>query len=255
MKESIQVAIPDIRPSLPELTVTYALWKKEDVLNLFLPGKRTMEKEGDLEIYTQPDGKEVDIYPQPGFIYVFPSLPIKTSVSLDEAEKIARKFLEDFGGLPQDAELFEKGTIPAQDLGTIHYFTFGHKYHEIPVETDIIRVSVIGKQVSELVFFWSRIEKEGKPTEILHAMDGIRKAWEYFHRKIFNRPLVPAKVVKLDLMYFYASSREFTKLVPMWRIGLRAEITEITEGRMQKRPFEIVLRVNALTGEVWEAWK
>ncbi len=254
LAESILVPIPEKRPDLPEITVNRNLFRKEDVLNLFLPGKREFQKDGELEIYSHPDGKEVTFYPKMGFIYVFPAPPMKHSVEIEKAEKTARRFLEDFGGLPADAELMEKGTIQAGEFGSVHYFTFGHKYHDIPVESDVIRVSVIGNHVSELVFFWSQVEKETKPTQIIHAMEGVRKAWLYFYQVIFmNRYRIPNQVVKLELIYFYKSSKELDKLVPVWRIDLQARMTEFAEDGKQRYRYQIIpVRINALTGEAVE---
>ncbi|MGH8103375.1 MAG: hypothetical protein ACREJQ_02500 [bacterium] len=268
IRQSIKTKFPNQTPSLPVIQISRALFEKDKIIPLLLKSKPAPIKEeltiGDLVYYTTNDGKELDFYPSGAFSYLYPVGPGEKllTTSAEQAKTDINSFLADFGGLPEDAKLYDSGKLQG-GVGSadavLYYFLYSHAFHDVPVETDVIRVVAGGSRVVEFSFAWSAALKESASVPIKKSQECYRSALKYYYEKILGgKYKVPSTLTGVKLFYYFKTEKDFENLVPVWRYTLTSPIGYLDAGQKGKPAskaavIEIgtaVIRVNALTGDV-----
>jgi len=259
LRSSIRVKLPTETPELPEIQVNRRLFQKEAILKQFLGEVPQKIEEGSVEIYLGKDGQEVDFYPTQVFTFLHPIQPEEEKKTMNEAEarKVVNDFLEKFGGLPSEAYLLESRALRGEgEIGTLYYYIYAHNYHNVPVETDVIRLTAGANRVVEFVFGWSTPVKEFPSVKIIPAEVGLKNALKHLYVDILkNKYYATAEVTDVKLFYHYKSEKELERLVPVWRFTMVLTGQSLLQpGQTQfKGPetigYSIEVRINAITGD------
>lgn len=268
IRQSIKTRFPSQTPALPEITVNRVLYEKTKIVPLLLKSSPKPQKEtltvGDLEYYATDNGKEMDFYPDGAFTYLNPVAPGEKLLtpSEEQAKSDVNSFLADFGGLPEDAKLYDKGKLQG-GTGTadivLYYFLYSHRYYDVPVETDVIRAVAGGGRIVEFAFSWSTPVKESAHTPVKKSQECYRYALKHYYEKILGgKYLVSATLTDVQLMYYFKSEKAFDTLVPVWRYTFTSPIGYRDlgqKGGAGSKPSTVTglgraeIRINALTGD------
>lgn len=259
LRSSIRIKLPTETPELPEIQVNRRLFQKEMILKQFLGEVPPKIEEGSIEVYTGKNGQEVDFYPTQVFSFLQPIQPEEEKKTMNEAEarKAVNDFLEKFGGLPAEAYLLESKALRGEGgAGNLYYYIYAHNYHNVAVETDVIRLTAGAGRVVEFVFGWSTPVKEFPSVKIIPAEAGLKNALKYLYVDILkNKYYATAEVTDVKLYYYNKSQKEIERLVPVWRFTMVLTGQSLLQpGQTQFREpeaigYSIQVRINAITGD------
>ncbi len=252
--ESFKAKIPQERPVVPEIQVKRITFPEKDLLARLVPGARKTFESPLVRVFETEDGRMLELYSDGSLVFTDPLREEELQAPATPrtlARKIAEDFLTDFGGLPEDAKLHRAESITGEKGLQILFFEYYHEFYGLPVERDLIRVSVSAGRVVEFVFGWTKPVNEGKPRKVISAEEGIKKALAFYFQRILGGKLYqPVEIQEVRLLYSWKDPRKKRVLVPVWRVKVALR-GEVVGGRQkQKSLFVQVLRVNAHTGEV-----
>lgn len=263
-------AIPSERPELAEIKIERVRFRDEELLRRFMgPEAQKTQESPELRVYEDKEQRILQVFSDGSFIFSDPADAkelVSKKMTLEEARAVAEAFLEKNGGLPEGAYEYKVGDISqgtSQGVGVIYYFNYSHNISGVPVEIDNITVTVGASRVLEYVYGWSKpVNAQGenapRKQKVIPALDAVRKAFVFqFERTLGGKLYQPIRVEGATLVYTLKKARDYSVIVPAWKVTLSMESTiggpgdgtrQQTTGPRPK--FFFHTRVNALTGDV-----